>query len=296
MWHIVQSLRPRTLFLSVSSILTGVLLARKQGFFSRPVFFFLLLTGCLLQALSNLVNELGDWEKGTDKVQTSRKPLSLQSNTIKERQFKYLIVFMALLAVGSGLVLIRIACGSFVRLDSLLFLVAGAVSVAAAILYSLGKKPYGYYGAGDLAVFLFFGPVAVAGSYYLMAGALDLRVFYIATAVGLLCTAVLNVNNIRDFENDKNYGKRTFAVILSEAGGIRGTAPAKVYQGLLLVCALLLSVVFAFPIGRRGFMFLASAPFFVLHLIWVKSKEGPALDKALPILVAGIFVYALSFL
>ena len=203
---------------------------------------------------------------------------------------------MALLAVGSGLVLIRIACGSFVRLDSFVVSGCGAVSVAAAILYSLGKKPYGYYGAGDLAVFLFFGPVAVAGSYYLMAGALDLRVFYIATAVGLLCTAVLNVNNIRDFENDKNYGKRTFAVILSEAGGIRGTAPAKVYQGLLLVCALLLSVVFAFPIGRRGFMFLASVPFFILHLIWVKSKEGPALDKPYH-LVAGIlfmlFLYQL---
>ncbi|NLA15657.1 MAG: 1,4-dihydroxy-2-naphthoate octaprenyltransferase [Bacteroidales bacterium] len=289
-------MRPRTLLLSVSAVLTGTFLARNQGFFSWNVVVLLCLTGCFLQILSNLVNELGDWKKGIDKVQLTRKPLSLQNGNITEKTFVYFSVFMALLAVTAGLLLIWTACGSFFRVDSFLFLTLGAVSVVAALFYSAGRMPYGYRGAGDLAVFLFFGPVAVAGSYYLLVHSLDGKVFYTASAMGLLCTAVLNVNNIRDFENDKVHGKNTLAVFLSRIKKSGTTLPAKTYQFLLIVCAVLLSFVYALQIEADNFLFLISVPLFIIHLFIVTTKEGPALDKALMPLIAGIGLYTLSWL
>ncbi|MDD5314277.1 MAG: UbiA family prenyltransferase, partial [Bacteroidales bacterium] len=106
MLAILQSTRPRTLVLSVSSILTGTFLAREQGFFSWPLFIFLMLTSCLLQILSNLVNEYGDWKKGTDKEQPGRRALSLQSGKMTERQIITFIYIIGGLSLISGLALV----------------------------------------------------------------------------------------------------------------------------------------------------------------------------------------------
>lgn len=294
MWSILQSTRPHTLALSVSSILTGTFLARSQGFFSWPVFILLLSTACLLQILSNLVNEWGDWKKGTDRNQPGRKALSLQSGKMTEKQLMTVIIVVAGLASISGLTLIRVALGAFTHTVPILFICLGAVALAAAVFYSAGRSPYGYRGGGDVSVFLFFGLTGVAGSYYLLAHSLDPDVLYIAGAMGMLITAVLNVNNIRDFENDKRYGKHTFAILLSHISGTGSTFPAKIYQLLLILFALVLSVMFAQRSGYGTFMFLISLPLLIVHLIWVRKRNGAALDGALKMLIAAIFVYALS--
>lgn len=296
MLAILQSTRPRTLVLSVSSILTGTFLAREQGFFSWPLFIFLMLTSCLLQILSNLVNEYGDWKKGTDKEQPGRRALSLQSGKMTERQIITFIYIIGGLSLISGLALVRLSFGTLLGYGPFVFLFLGAVALAAAIFYSAGKIPYGYHGGGDLAVFLFFGPAGVAGSFYLLSGYLDRNVFLIATAVGLLITAVLNVNNIRDYENDKSFGKKTFAVLLSRFFKTESDIPAKIYQLVLIVLALVLSCFYAVLSVTGSFTFFVSLPFLAVHLVWIRYKKGAALDGALKILIVAILVYAVSFL
>ena len=294
MLPVLQSIRPRTLLLSVASILAGTFLAKSQGHFSWPLFLMALLTACLLQSLSNLVNELGDWKKGTDRDQAGRKSLSLQSGRLTERQLLIIIIIVAVLSLLSGLGLIRMAFGTLREMSSLLFILLGASALAAAVFYSAGKKPYGYYGAGDIAVFLFFGLAGVAGSYYLFTGSLDPAVLYIASAIGMLITAVLNINNIRDFENDKRFGKNTFAVFLSRFSKNGSTFPAKIYQVVLISLALFLSVLYACKPGTGTFLFLICLPLLGIHILWVIRKEGPALDNALKILIVAVLVYALS--
>ncbi|MFA5444347.1 MAG: 1,4-dihydroxy-2-naphthoate octaprenyltransferase [Bacteroidales bacterium] len=294
MWPILQSTRPRTLPLSVSSVLAGTFLARQEGCFSWNLFIFLLLTAVLLQILSNLSNELGDWKKGTDHRQPGRKALSLQSGKLTEKQLVRAIVVILILAAGSGLVLIYLAFGTYKGLMPVVFLGIGACALTASVLYSTGKKPYGYRGLGDISVFLFFGLAGVSGSYYIYTGSPDPEILLVATAMGLLATAVLNVNNIRDYENDKRFGKNTFAIVLSRVFKTESTLPAKVYQGILILLALVLSVVFTSIWEPGSFLFLIALPFFAIHLIWVKNNNSAGLDKALKILIAGILVYAVS--
>ncbi len=294
MWPLLQSTRPRTLPLSVSSILAGSFLARQTGNFAWDLFIFLLLTAVLLQILSNLSNELGDWKKGTDRQQPGRKALSLQSGKLTEKQLIRAIVVTIVLAAVSGLVLIYLAFGTFTGFMPLFFLALGALALTASVLYSTGKKPYGYRGLGDISVFMFFGLAGVSGSYYIYTGSPDPEILLVATTVGLFATAVLNVNNIRDFENDKQFGKNTFAIVLSGIFKTGSTLPAKVYQGFLIILAMTLSVVFSTLWEWGSLLYLISFPFFGVHLFWVKNNNGPGLDKALKILIAGILVYAVS--
>ncbi|MDD3105261.1 MAG: 1,4-dihydroxy-2-naphthoate octaprenyltransferase [Bacteroidales bacterium] len=294
MWPILQSTRPRTLPLSVSGILAGTFLARHSGCFAWDLFVLLLLTAVLLQILSNLANELGDWKKGTDRRQPGRKALSLQSGKLTEKQLVRAIAVVLILAAGSGITLIYLAFGTFAGIIPIFFLVLGALALSASVLYSTGKRPYGYRGLGDVAVFLFFGPAAVGGSYYIYTGSPDPEILAIAVAIGLLATAVLNVNNIRDFENDEKFGKITFAVVLSRMSKTGSTLPATVYQGILIFLALILSAVFAAVSEKGSFLFLIAIPFFATHLYWLANNKGAGLDKALKVLIAGILVYALT--
>jgi len=274
--------------------LAGTFLARQAGCFAWDLFFCLLSTAVLLQILSNLANELGDWKKGTDHGQPGRKALSLQSGKISETQLIRAIVVTLFLAAGSGLLLIYLAFGTYRGIMPLVFLILGGIALAASVLYSTGKKPYGYHGLGDVAVFLFFGQAGVGGSYYIYTGTPDPEILLVASAMGLLATAVLNVNNIRDFENDKKFGKNTFAIVLSGLFNTESTVPAKAYQGMLIVLALVLSLIFTHIWEAGSFRFLIALPFFAIHLIWVKKNKGADLDKALKILIAGILVYAVS--
>ena len=294
MWPILQSTRPRTLPLSVSGILAGTFLARHSGCFSRDLFVLLLLTAVLLQILSNLANELGDWKKGTDRRQPGRKALSLQSGKLTEKQLVRAIAVVLILAAVSGITLIYQAFGTFAGIIPVFFLGLGALALSASVLYSTGKKPYGYRGLGDVAVFLFFGPAAVGGSYYIYTGSPDPEILAIAVAIGLLATAVLNVNNIRDFENDEKFGKITFAIVLSRMSKTGSTLPATVYQGILIFLALILSAFFAAVSENGSFLFLIAIPFFATHLYWLANNKGAGLDKALKVLIAGILVYALT--
>lgn len=232
--------RPRTLPLACMSILVGSVLAWSAGSFSWPVLVLSFCTAGLLQILSNLANDYGDGLRGVDNGSRLGPVRALQSGTLTPAQLKLSLFVVAALAVVSGFWLIRAAGLGAAGL--LVFSLLGVLSIIAALTYTLGRKPYGYAGLGDVSVWLFFGCLGVLGSYYLHGAALHTSLMLPASACGFLAAAVLNVNNMRDIDNDRSHDKHTLAVRL-------GLRRAQQYHLALLLASLLLF--FAYLITRH---------------------------------------------
>ena len=280
----IQSLRLRTLPLSVSGIILGTGLAwREMGCqpsaVSIQIFVLAILTTLSLQILSNLSNELGDALKGTDQEQHGREAYGLQAGKITERQIKGMIWLFLGLCVVFGILLIYSAFGTLTSVQSLGFLLLGAFAIVGAVKYTLGKHSYGYIGLGDLGVFLFFGLLSTVGGYYLQVQNLTAEIFWCGAAIGLPCVGVLNLNNIRDMQNDRAHGKRTFASLLGERGG-------RVYQTLLLVGCLAIFCIYG------HWWVLCIIPVWGWHLRYVWSHTEK-LDKQMPVLMFSTLIVAI---
>lgn len=208
-----EAFRPKTLPLALVSIVTGSTLAHANGHFSLIIMLLSLVTATLLQILSNLANDYGDAQKGTDNEDRLGPTRAMQQG-VSAQDMRNAIIINVVFTLLSGLALILYSLDSLANI--LAFLGLGALAVIAAIAYTVGQKPYGYIGLGDLSVFIFFGLLGVAGTFFLHTGFLDISVFIPATASGLLAAGVLNINNMRDIENDRACGKHTFAVRLGE--------------------------------------------------------------------------------
>ena len=222
----IQSLRLRTLPLSVSGIILGTGLAYPQV--NGLVFALAICTTLSLQILSNLSNELGDAIKGTDTNQQGREAYGLQAGTITMPQMRNMILLFIGLCIVFGTALIWTAFGTLFSEQSWVFLGLGALAIIGAIKYTLGKHSYGYIGLGDLGVFLFFGLLSTIGGYYLQTQTLTTEIVALGAAIGLPCVGVLNLNNIRDMQHDIEFGKRTLASLLGPIG-------ARIYHTALLV-------------------------------------------------------------
>lgn len=292
----LHAFRLRTLPLAVSSIIVGSALAcmvdgevMGNPGFRRSVLVLALLTAVLLQILSNLANDLGDHQHGTDNNERVGPQRAVQSGAITPAQMKLAMVICGALAFLSGAVLITIALGFTVR--TLLFLLLGIAAIAAAVRYTFGRNPYGYAGLGDLSVFLFFGLVGVCGTFYLHTRTFLPHVLVPATAFGLLSAGVLNVNNMRDIDNDAASGKRTLVVRM-------GSANARVYHSFLVTGGLVLLVLFTLflQVSPWQWAFLLALPMFAVHLNRVWTAPTPrALDPQLKVLALGTFLTALLF-
>ena len=280
----IQSLRLRTLPLSVSGIILGTGMAwREMGCqpsaVSIQIFVLAILTTLSLQILSNLSNELGDALKGTDQEQHGREAYGLQAGKITEGQMKGMIWLFLGLCVVFGILLIYSAFGTLFCTQSLGFLLLGAFAIVGAIKYTLGKHSYGYIGLGDLGVFLFFGLLSTVGGYYLQVQNLTAEIFWCGAAIGLPCVGVLNLNNIRDMQNDRAHGKRTFASLLGERGG-------RVYQTLLLVGCLAIFCLYG------HWWVLCIIPVWGWHL-WYVWNHTEKLDKQMPVLMFSTLIVAI---
>ncbi|MFL2607598.1 MAG: 1,4-dihydroxy-2-naphthoate octaprenyltransferase, partial [Flavobacteriaceae bacterium] len=198
----LKAARPKTIPLSISGILVGSSFSIYQGFFDSIIFILAIVTAVCFQVLSNFANDYGDGLKGTDNNRIGPERV-VASGLITLSQIKRSIIVTSVFSLGFSLTLIF-----YVFDDSLLnisiFIGLSLCSIIAAITYTVGKTPYGYYGFGDLFVFIFFGLISVVGSNFLYTKFFDHSVILLAIIIGLLCTAVLNINNIRDIENDKN--------------------------------------------------------------------------------------------
>ncbi len=228
----IQAARLRTLPLSISGILVGSAYAYYQNKFELIVFVLALCTTLSFQILSNFANDYGDGIKGTDANRIGEKRL-VASGEITSHQMKSAIIINAIVAFFLALALIYFAFGQENFVYSFTFLVLGLASIAAAIKYTVGNNAYGYSGFGDVFVFVFFGLVAVVGSNFLYSKSIDIILFLPATAFGMLSTAVLNLNNMRDIENDKIANKNTLVVKF-------GMKWAKQYQGFLMVFSVII--------------------------------------------------------
>lgn len=255
----IISLRLKTLPLSLSAILVGNALAYWQQKFNLLIMLLSLITASLLQILSNLANDYGDAIKGSDDVNPIAHTRGIQLGLINLKQLKKALWINTILCILSGLGLLILACHNIYELFS--FLLLGLLSIIAAITYTVGKKPYGYIGLGDLSVLIFFGLVGVIGSYYLQTKTLSLLILLPAIGCGLLSVAVLNINNLRDIDSDRNNHKHTLVVLMGETIG-------RFYHLILLISALCLLTLFSYFYLQTIWsgLFILTLPLFFKHI------------------------------
>ena len=269
----------------------GGFLAASTGFFYPLTVALAALTAILLQILSNLANDYGDFKKGLDNADRTGPQRVMQSGGLSEKQMHRGIVLVGTLTMLSGAALLWTAW-SYISLKALaVFALLGLGAIAAALLYTLGKRPYGYRGLGDLFCFLFFGWVAVLGTYYLAANRIDPLVLLPATAVGFLSNAVLNINNMRDYENDKAKGKNSLVVKL-------GLKRAFGYHVVLIVGAFFCLSAFLWlkHAPWYAYAFWLLFPLFLMDLITIKKMfESGSPDRLLPKQVVQAFLLTLVF-
>ena len=272
------SARLRSLPLSVSGVLLGSGAAYGAGVFRADIFAMALLTTLLFQVLSDYANDYGDAVKGTDDDGRLGPRRAIQTGQMSAEQMKRVIVATALLSALCSLALSVLAFGERFYLV-LLFLALGGASIYAAIRYTVGAGAYGYKGLGDVFVFLFFGLLSVLGSYFLYARSLDAALLLPACACGMLSTAVLNLNNMRDVQNDALKGKRTIPVRI-------GLRAAKRYHYALIAGGAGLMLCYSLLRGEPGVRPLYAISFapLIRHLFFVlKVRECRDFDSQLKV-------------
>ena len=196
--------RPRTLPAAVAPVLVGTALAATEGTFQPLTFVAALLGALFIQVGTNLSNDYSDARRGAD-TEDRLGPVRVTAGGLVPPRQVLVATYVAFgLAVLAGSYLIATAGWEL--------LLVGAASILAGVLYTGGPRPYGYEGLGEVFVFLFFGVVAVPGSYFAQVEQLEWEAFVLAVPVGLLAAAILVVNNVRDIETDRRAGKRTLAV------------------------------------------------------------------------------------
>ena len=287
----LEAARLRTLPLSLAGIIFGNGLAYAIGEFSWLIFIFCLLTTTAFQVLSNFANDYGDGVKGTDNDQRLGPQRVLQQGLLSREELKRGIQVNVFLSLLFALVLIALSFDQSQWGNALFFLLLGIASIIAAIKYTVGSNAYGYRAMGDLFVFLFFGGVSVLGSHYLQTKTFDLTLLLPATAIGCLSVAVLNLNNLRDMENDRYSNKITLPILLGFEGGKR-------YHYFLFFIALLTSLGFVLlqPFSLAHFLFLLLLLPLGKHLQRVNQSEGgSSLDPELKAVALSTFFFALLF-
>ena len=269
MWW--ETARPKTLPLALASIFTGSALgywANPQGF-NGLVMALCLLTTILLQVLSNFANDYGDHQKGSDTEERIGPLRGIQKGAISAKELKWGLILMVVASFLSGSFLIGIAYETLS--DLFAFAVLGILAIVAAITYTVGAKPYGYMGLGDISVLVFFGLLGVGGTYYLQTHSIDSHIILPAIGSGLLASAVLNINNLRDIEQDAKAGKNTLAVRL-------GAYKGRVYHCILLSIAALCYLAFAVAtaISWTNYLFVLAMLLLAKHAIFVYRSQQPS--------------------
>ena len=287
----ITALRLRTLPLSVSGVITGSLIALSKSIFDWKVFFLALTTTLFLQILSNLANDYGDNQNGADNLDRIGPERMVQSGVISAKKMKRMIVLFTTMASISGVSLLLVSHLALFSDSFFVLLILGILAIWAALTYTIGNNPCGYSGWGDLSVFLFFGLLSVIGTYYLYAGEITPDVFLPAISIGALSVGVLNINNMRDHDNDKATGKNTVVVKI-------GVSKAKYYHMALLATALMTSLLYMFVnhIYYLGYLFVFILVPLTKHLLHVFHFQNPSsFDKELKKLALITILFSLAF-
>lgn len=288
--HWIAAARLRTLPLAFSSIILGSCLAASHGKFSLPVLILALLTTLCYQILSNYANDYGDGVKGTDDNRKGEQR-AVAAGIISAAKMKKAVILFSILSFVFGTWLSIIATKDLSIYITGLFIGLGLLAIIAAITYTVGDRAYGYRGFGDVFVLLFFGYVGVVGSYYLQTNTWNWLVFLPATSVGFLAMGVLNLNNMRDIETDKENGKRTLPVII-------GLKWAKLYHGTLILWALYLAHLYNkvnFSSGWQ-YLFAITLPLLIRGMIKARNSfSAEDFEPQLKVLAITTLLFSLTF-
>ena len=265
----IAAARVRTLPAAIAPVLVGTALAGFAHVF-HPLRFAAALVGAVfIQVGTNLSNDYSDARRGAD-TEDRLGPVRVTAGGLVPPDQVLLATYLSFgVAVGAGIYLITVAGWQL--------LLVGAASILAGVLYTGGPRPYGYEGLGELFVFLFFGIVAVAGSFFVQTKHLHWEAFALAVPVGLLASAILVVNNVRDIDTDRRAGKRTLAVRL-------GRGRARTLYALTVYLAYPLAPVTWWfgPLGAWTLLPLLTLPLAVPLVRTVRNRtDGPALNQAL---------------
>lgn len=285
----MSAARLRTLPLSVSGIMIGSSYAFFVNKFNTSLFIIALLTTVAYQVLSNFANDYGDGIKGADDNRTGPKR-AVQSGLISRPSMKKAIKILSLVSIILTLFLVTLAFGAFSKYF-FLFIVLGSLAIFAAIKYTVGKFAYGYFGLGDLFVFIFFGIVSVLGSNFLFSANLNWLLLNPAITLGLLSVGVLNLNNMRDLKSDEKSGKKTLAVCM-------GKKTSKIYHSVIISAAIGLMLKFQISLEIQS-VFLNIILFLnilglLIHLFQIYNITQPShYDNFLKIVALHAFFYSI---
>ncbi|MGI9651458.1 1,4-dihydroxy-2-naphthoate octaprenyltransferase [Chryseobacterium sp. RLHN22] len=259
----IKAARLRTLPLSLSGIIMGSFIAKWRlredgGTWDWKIFALALLVTLLYQVLSNYANDYGDGVKGTDAKRIGEaEARAVASGKITAKQMKNAVILFSILSFVATVALLYIAFIPEFMNEFYIFIGLGVASILAAIGYTVGKKPYGYMGLGDVFVFIFFGLVSVCGSYFLFTKTFSWDILLPGTAIGMMSMAVLNLNNMRDIESDRLSGKNSLALRI-------GFKNAMIYEMVLLQLPLILILIF---LGINNFIQLQKYYVFIVMIL-----------------------------
>jgi len=265
----IKAARLRTLPLSLSGIIMGAFIAKwrlygEGGVWDWKIFALALLVTLLYQILSNYANDYGDGVKGTDAKRINEaESRAVASGKITAKQMKNAVIIFSLLSFIATIGLLYVAFIPDYMNEFYIFIGLGVACILAAIGYTVGKKPYGYMGLGDLFVFIFFGLVSVCGSYFLFTKTFSWDMLLPGTAVGMMSMAVLNLNNMRDIESDRLSGKNSFALRI-------GFKNAMIYEMILLQLPLILILIF---LGLNGFIQSQNYYVFIVMILLIPFSK-----------------------
>ena len=287
----IKASRLRTLPLSVSGVLMGSLLALSQHAFNWKILVLALATTLFLQVLSNFANDYGDAMSGKDNVNRKGPERMVHSGAISPFEMKRMILTFCLLSFISGIALIWVANIQVFTVSFGVLLLLGVMAIFAALLYTIGKNPYGYSGWGDLSVFLFFGLFSVLGTYFLYTQVLSIILLFPAISMGAFSMGVLNLNNMRDYANDKATGKRTMVVSM-------GPEKAKYYHIALLVLGVVNPLFYLLFSGSVWYAYLSLwvvVPVFFHAKRIIEIQDALLFDKELKKLALIALIFTLVF-
>ena len=260
--------RPRTLPAAIAPVLVGTALAISEDHFKALAFVAALIGSVFIQIGTNLSNDLSDARRGAD-TEDRLGPVRVTAGGLMPPRR---VLIGTYVAFG-----VAVACGIYLTAEAgWQILVIGIASIVAGVLYTGGPRPYGYEGLGEVFVFLFFGVVAVVGSYFVQTEEVRWEAFALSVPVGLLASAILVVNNVRDIDTDRRAGKRTLAVKLGRQSAVRLFA-------VMVVGAYVVPVALAIAKGWPWVLLpLASFPLAPPLVRTVGTRrDGPALNGAL---------------
>lgn len=285
----ITAFRLRTLPLALACIGMGGFLAASQGAFRTDIFILCALTTIFLQVLSNLANDYGDSVHGADHAGRKGPSRTVQTGAISPTQMRNAVFVFVGLCLTSGISLLLLSFG-FNWNAFLFFFGLGLLSILAAVAYTVGRKPYGYMGLGDVSVLIFFGLVGVLGSVYLFTRQVNPLQILPAMSCGFFSMGVLNINNIRDIESDRVAGKFSIPVRIGKQKATR-------YHWLLLMGGLLSALIYnlvAFSSAWQ-FLFLLTVPLFVRNGMAVQQKAEHELDPYLKQMALSTLLFVLLF-